>query len=88
MVCVCVCGVSVRCVCAQYGWGIVYKMLEDQKTPKNIFDLEKKINYGCLNILTLWTPRVYSKSPPTTPNCLRVRQPYSQIVFTSVEQSV
>ena len=26
-------------------------------------------------VLTLWTPRVYFKSPPTTPNCLRVRQP-------------
>ena len=25
--------------------------------------------------LTLWTPRIYLKSPSTTPNCLRVRQP-------------
>ena len=27
---------------------------------------------GCL---TLWTPCIYFKSPPTEPNCLRVRQP-------------
>ena len=39
-------------------------------------------------LLTLWTPRVYFKSLPTKPNCLRVHQPESQIVFSSVEQSV
>ena len=47
------------------------------------FKIELLVFKGSVD-LTLWTPRVYCKSPPTKPNCLRVRQPQSQIVFTSV----
>ena len=35
----------------------------------------KKPIIECYRVLTLWTPRVYCKSPPTKPNCLRERQP-------------
>ena len=65
-----------------YSWGVQFA------SRMNIRICKGTLNYDFLSgrsifctfeisgyTLTLWTPRVYLKSPPTTPNCLRVRQP-------------
>ena len=38
--------------------------------------------------LTLWTSRIYFELPPTKPNCLRVHQPSSQIVYACISPQV
>ena len=55
---------------------------ENKKHRKDVLVRNQTLNFvfcspimKCALLLTLWTPRVYFESPPTKPNCLRMRQP-------------